>query len=370
MTIAMTPPACRASTVAPTMIDWLTVRIPVNLPRPINGGWFVKVDRDGTIETRTPTRLIVPGSFSSSLTVRAPSTSELEVTGNPCKFLQGHNLYGTDDPIELLWAALLKLESMGDDVLPCSLEEAGLHGPESLFSATVSRIDCTAMLSLETPGDVLSWIRSAHATGTLTHRGRGVMREGTLVYGDAAGRSCTHSQIVLYSKGQEVAAHPLPPMMMADFEVLEWTNRCLRAEVRLGRNLLRKMGLRSLGQWNAVVAANMWSEKMARLDFNQDVAKPAVIDELPRNLRVVYSAWTSGADLREMFSRRTFYRHRRQLLDLANVDIAIPPPTVPTAQIIPLKRVLEAVPAGRPAWADRIDDQLRQSGAIVLSTAA
>lgn len=351
------------------MIDWLSVRIPVTLPSPINGGWFVKVDRDGTIETQTPKRLTVAGSFASSLSVRAPSTSELEVSGNPCKFLQGHNLYGTDDPVALLWATLQRLETLGG-VFPCSLAEMSLCGPESLSMATVSRIDCTAMLQLDTPGDVLSWLRSAHATGTLTHRGRGVWKEGTLVYGDAAGRSATHSQIVLYAKGQEVTAHPLPCMMMTDAEVLDWTNRCLRAEVRLGRNFLRKVGLRSLGKWNAEVSAKMWSEKMARLDFNEGAGKPAMIEQLPRSLRVVYSAWTSGADLREMFSRATFYRHRRQLLDLAHVDIAIPPPEVPTAEIIPIKRVLEALPAGRPAWADRIDQQLRDAGAIVLPSAA
>lgn len=351
------------------MIDWLTCRIPVDLPRPVDGGHTVILDRGGQVLKTVPHRLAVQGSFESSIAVRAPSTSELEISGNLVKWLQGHNLYGSADPLQLLWAVLERLAGV-EGVLPCTLAEAGLEGPHSLAGTIVTRVDCTAMLSLATPGDVLAWIRAAHATGTLTHRGRGIMREGTLVYGDASGKNFARWQIVIYSKGQEVADHNLPALMMQDAEVLEWTNRCLRTEVRLGRLELEKQGLRCLGNWNGSTAGKMWGEKMARIDFNEGDASPLQLEKLPRELRAVFAAWTTGEDVRTMMSRATFYRRRRQLQELAGVDIAIPPPSVPTAQVVPIKRVLEAVPAGRPAWADRIDRQLRDAGAIVLPTAA
>lgn len=351
------------------MIDWLTLRIPVRLPHPIHGGHMVKLDRLGNVCATVPHRLKVEGSFSSSLAVRAPSTSELELSGNVVKWLQGHNLYGTSDPIALVWAALQRLEKL-DDVLPCSLADMGLSSPADLAPSLVTRIDCTAMLLLDTPGDVLAWIRSAHDTGTLSHRGRGVMREGTLVYGDAKGRSFTRSQIVMYHKGTEIGVHPLPDFMMQDAEVLGWAGRCLRAEVRLGRLELAKRELRLLGAWKSDTAAKMWDEKMSLLNFNDcGNIGPAKIAELPTHLRTTYAAWTTGEDVRNMLARRTFYRYRRQLQELAGVDIAIPPPKVPTAQIVPIKRVLEAVPAGRPGWADRIDRQLRDAGAVVLHAA-
>ncbi len=341
----------------------------MTLPKPIYGGQTIVLRGDGSVEKITPHRLSVQGSFESSLAVRAPSTTELEISGNPVKWLQGHNLYGTSDPLALLWAVLKRLEQL-PGVFPCSLPAMGLYGPRSLAQTILTRVDCTAMMLLPTLGDVRSFIRAAHATGYLAHRGRGVMREGTLVYGDAAGKSFARWQIVLYSKGDEIGAHRLPDFMMVDEEVKQWTDRCLRIEVRLGRLELEKQGLRRLIGWDSERAMTMWTEKTSRIDFNEGGATAAILEELPRKLRVVYLAWTTGEDVRNMLPRRTFYRYRLQLLELAHVDIAIPPAKIPTAQIIPFRRVLEAIPAGRPVWADRVDRQLRDAGALVLDDVA
>lgn len=349
------------------MIDWLTCRIPVSLPAPIAGGWTVKLDRDGSERTRTPHRMPVEGSFSSSLTIRAPSTTELEISGNLTKWLQGHNLYGTDDPRALLWAALQRLEPF----LGGNLAAIGLAGPSALSGTIITRIDCTAMLQLDTPGDVLSWLRSAYATGSAKRRGRGVMKEGTLVYGDATGKNFARWQLVIYSKGQEIVSNPLPAMMMQDAEVLEWTNRSLRVEVRLGRLELEKRGLRTLSGWSSATSGMMWSEKVATLTFNDTVACDTVdIESLPEYLRGTYAQWKLGHDLRKTMTKAKFYRHRALILGLLDVDVAVPPAPTSTASVVPIKRTLEARPGGRPGWADRMDDQLSQAGAVILLSAA
>lgn len=349
------------------MIDWATLRIPVTLPQPIAGGWTVTLDRDGSERRRTPHRVSVEGSFSSSLTVRAPSTTELEISGNLVKWLQGHNLYGTDDLPALVWATLQRLEPF----LGGNLAAIGLDGPGSLSGAIVTRVDVTAMMLLDTPGDVLSWIRSAYATGCASHRGRGVMRAETLVYGDAAGKSFTRWQIVIYPKGQEIGAHPLPAPMMCDNAVLSWANRCLRVEVRLGRLELGKRQLRNVGNWNSRTAEMMWSEKVATLSFNDTVASDTVeLEALPDHLRGTYAQWKLDHDLRKTMSKAKFYRHRAAILGLTDVDISVPPAPSSTASVVPIKRTLEARPSGRPPWADRIDEQLRQAGAFVFNAAA
>jgi hypothetical protein len=349
------------------MIDWLTCRIPVWLPEPIAGGWTIVLNRDGSEKCRTPHRLMVNGSFESTLSVRAPSRTELEISGNVTKWLQGHNLYGPEDLLGLLWTALQRLEPH----LGGSLAEIGLTGPDALLDTIITRIDLTAMLTLDTPGDVLSWIRSAYATGAARRRGRGIMREGTLVYGDASGRSFTRWQLVIYSKGQEITAHPLPTMMMQDPEVLEWTNRCLRVEARLGRLELTERGLRRLGAWEPGTPAMMWSEKVGSLSFNDaTVGQDDDLAKLPDHLRGTFAQWKLGLDLRELCSKPKFYRHRAAIMELIGVDVAIPPASAATASVVPIKRVLEARPAGRPAWADRIDEQLCAGGAFAFRTAA
>lgn len=356
------------ATLGPTMIDWITCRIPVRLPAPIAGGWTVKLNSDGTERSRTPHRLPVEGSFSSGLTIRAPSTSELEVSGNVTKWLQGHNLYGSDDARGLLWAALQRLEPH----LGAPLSDVGLCGPGCLEDAILTRIDCTAMMQLDTPGDVLAWIRAAHATSSASHRGRpDLKRESTLIYGSAEGKNFTRWQILIYSKGREITAHPLPDFMMCDEQVVEWVNRCLRVEVKLGRLELEKKGLRALGAWNTATPSEMWSEKVGTITFNDAVQTDTEdLERLPSHLRGTYAQWKLGADLRKLLTTAKFYRHRSLILGLTGVDVAVPPAPSSLASVVPIKRALEARPVSRPPFADRIDARLRESGAFVFHTAA
>lgn len=349
------------------MIDWLTCRIPVNLPETIAGGHTLKLDREGKVLVATPHRLMVEGSFSSSLSVRAPSTSELEISGNVAKWLAGHNLWGTDCPKTLLWAALKRLEGM-PGVFPWSLASVGLCGPECLSDTILTRVDCTGMLTLETPADVLTFIRSAALTGTLSHRGRGVMREGTLVFGDAKGKSFARNQIVMYAKGQEIIAHRLPDLMMCDPEVLAWVNRCLRVEVRLGRLDLQEQGLRLLSGWSESIALTVWKKAMEKISFSE--ADNFDLSLLPKKYRGTYAMWESGHDCRQLLSKATFYRHRNDIKKLTGIDISVPPAPRRPSNVIPLADVLGMRWAARPSWADRVEGQLRDGGAVVLPFAA
>lgn len=350
------------------MIDWLTVRIcGLTLPAPIANGWTLKIRPDGTEEFRVPHRLSVGGSFESSLTIRAVVTDELELSGNPAKFVQGHNLYGSDDPVAVLWAALQRLQPH----LGGSLAEIGLRSPADLAArTTISRIDLTYSLLFDSAGDALSFLRSAEVTGRIPRRGRGVRKGATVVFGHAAGKSMTRWQLVLYSKGQEVTDHPLPQFMMEDGEVLDWTNRCVRVELRIGRNDLREQDLRVLGRWTPAMTGEIWRAYVAQLSFNEAVLdEVADLKKLPDHLRGTYAQWKLGHDLRNGMTKAKFYRHRHLIEGLTGVDIAIPPPAAPVASVVPIKRVLEARLVGRPTWANRVDEQLRAAGASVFRAA-
>lgn len=100
---------------------------------------------------------------------------------------------------------------------------------------------------------------------------------------------------------------------------------------------------------------------MARMDMNGSDEQPAALADLPAHLKVTYAAWVSGADLRSILSKPTFYRQRQAILQAIDVDISIPRPTEPTAQIVPLRRIVELEPAGRPSWADRIERALSEA---------
>ena len=81
---------------------------------------------------------------------------------------------------------------------------------------------------------------------------------------------------------------------------------------------------------------------MARMDMNGSDEKLAALDDLPARLKAAYGAWVAGMDLQTIYSRPTFYRHRSALLEALDVDIAIPRPKQPTAQVVPIKRIISA----------------------------
>ncbi len=54
-----------------------------------------------------------------------------------------------------------------------------------------------------------------------------------------------------------------------------------------------------------------------------------------------------------MLSKTSFYKHRRDLLEYG-IDIAIRKEVADRTNVIPLVRVLEAVPVGVPKWAIRL----------------
>jgi len=353
------------------MIDYMTcrIRLPRPLPHPIDDGCTIRRAQDGQIKSVTAHRLSIVGSFEAVIQLRSVSLHELEVMGNPAKFLQGHNLYGPSDALELLWEALQV--ALPASPAQCRLQDVGVPSSASL-DGVITRIDLTHMFQLASEADVRAWLRTAELVAHIKRRGKGVMEGNSLVMGHAGGKSFTRWQIVLYGKGSEVRARPLPRPMMDHPGVMEWVARNLRVEVRFGRLELEKLGLRELSCWTVTGRDKvdaMWKAKVDQLEFNlQD--REFDCEVLPRQLRTTYVAWTTGADVRNLLSRATFYRYRTQLLKLAGVDISVPPPIQPTAEVVPLRRVIDVQPCDRPDWATEVDQLLRQGGAVVLPFAA
>lgn len=84
---------------------------------------------------------------------------------------------------------------------------------------------------------------------------------------------------------------------------------------------------------------------------NNFMLNDELVSTLPTRLKMAYSAWLSGQDLRTMLPKPTYYRYRKQLLEY-DVDIALVRDTEQReSNVIPLIKVLEAKPMGIPDWA-------------------
>lgn len=329
------------------MVDWISAKIPCYLPEPITGGMIIDHDEYGEIRWTTQKRLPVEGSYSSKITVRAVSCEELEISGNPAKFLHGHNIYGSSDLRSIVCALLEKI------MLPIFGHVPSVY----VDDAILTRVDVTDGFIMDREGDVMAYLRAIEQTANIAYKGRGVLEGSTLVFGRSNhGDRAKDWQLVLYAKGKEVEKRPLPEPMSSDTEVVEWVKRLLRAEVRLRSRELKKLGVQRLGDWSSDTAHKLWEEKMSKLELSEvRQVDTAELEELKPRIRNAYAAWRHGEDLRKGASKASFYRLRREMIDALGIDISVP---MPKSNVVPLVRVIEATPAHRPPWADRIDRML------------
>lgn len=333
------------------MIDWVSCLIPWKHDKPINDGNIVSIDPDGSISWQTEKWLSVPGSYESSVQVRSHHSetecSHIMFSGNPVKFLQGHNIWGTGDlgslTIEAFFKCLRHLGITDDGCLP-------KYPHSCVYSARLTRIDLAAMFHMDNAKSVNSWLRSAEFSANLRHRGKGQMTNGTLYFGKHSRRW----SLKFYHKGQEVRDNKKHQRELPD-SLLQFADKSLRAEIVLRGKELDKLGLSVIGEWDNVNVEDVYNSYLSRLELSENMTSidPEKLADLPPRLKGVYRCWENGDDMRQMYSKSTFYRYRRQMLDALNIDISVKQSgnKEDRSNVVPLVRVLEAKPAEIPEWA-------------------
>lgn len=328
------------------MIDWVSCQLPC-LHTPLQSGLVCKIEPDGSLAWSAPCRVEVTGSHEAGIQIRSSggdgqgTATHLSFSGNPSKFLQGHNIFGSDDLLSLMldtYTSLIQtlgLEPSKDDWQDV---EQGRY--------RVTRVDINYSFELSSRADVLSWLRAAEYTSKTRH-GRPSSKGGTLYWGKTSKRWALKG----YSKGEEITApkHRLPDLLQ-DTPLPDWADNKLRLELVLRSKELDDINLSQAAGWTPDKAQSIYNDYIARLDMAQQITlNSKQLKALPHKLRSTYIVWESGNDPRQILPKTTYYRHRKQLLDFGiNIDLL-----QSTAQhnVVPLVRVLEAQPADIPDWA-------------------
>lgn len=341
------------------MIDWISATVPFDWDVPINGGALVHYRPDGSIEWGTDKTLHLRGSHDARISVRTVERGKLEFSGNPAKFLQGHNLFGSDDVKGLLFDALVDI---------CEAVELA-PSAENLVAwrrgdVVLSRVDVTGMYELPSFSDVGSWLQAAGKTASVKWRGRGHYQDGTLYFGKVAkGKRSSPWQMKLYHKGQEVLVHKLPRDLPMREELENWASNKLRIEVTLRTQELKRLGLHFVRDWTVEGAVKVFGAYLSKLDIGEEQMVDVDVEEqLKPSLRAAYIAWKSGADMRSVLNRRTFFRYRKEIMSVTGSDIGT---LVATGNVVPLRRYLEAKPVNAPEWASELYHKPRPHLSVV-----
>lgn len=331
------------------MIDWLRFIIPCEHPEPIDGGRVLKINQHREIEWEVQSRLKVLGSHDSSIQVKTHSInlngtgSSLYIDGNPVKWLQGHNVWGTDDLLSLVYAFMERLAPL-IGATPSEADKAAWMAG----GYEIKAIDFNRTWHLSNLADVLAWLRSAEHCAHMRHRGKGTLQGGSTLYFSQHSRRCA---LKCYSKGLELDAkgHKLPlPLQLPS--LIEWANKSLRIEVRMLSLELKRRGLHVAANWGDNTVLVIHQDILQGLEMNDAHTLPDFeLPDLPPRLLGAYQLWKDGHDLRTIYPRPTFYRYRLKLLE-HGIDISVVQPRE-KSNVVPLIRVLEALPVGIPDWA-------------------
>jgi II/X family phage/plasmid replication protein len=329
------------------MIDWVRVILPfVHIP--VNAGVVVSMDEDGQIEWQTPKRKMATGSYDKRLSIKSVGgdgygyATHLWVSGNPSKFLQGHNVFGSDDLVSLVYDTFLVICKQFN-FKPSALETAAIRAG----GYAVGMVDINYSFELKTRADVVSFIRAMEFKAKTRH-GRPTTKGGTLYFGKTSERWA----IKLYCKAEEIQSKTgqLPePLTNKGIEL--WAENKLRVELRLHGKELEKLEL-TLGQHFSLEAVqNVFNDYLSRIQMTDQIQLSTdVTNNLPNKLVATYTLWNEGHDLRNMMSKATYYRQRKALMEYG-INIDLMPCKASTTNVVPMFRILEAKAATIPQWA-------------------
>ena len=339
------------------MVDWVTAKIPIDYLPAINGGKVFRLKPDGSVDWSVDSRLCVEGSFSDSITVRkAEGLVPLEFSGNPAKFLQGHNLFGCCNVPLLCYHAMVQI-CWRLQIQPSRQNMTDWQ----MGRFQISRLDVNDMVAFQSRNEVRAVLRALSESASVKYRGRGVMDHGTLYFGKVEkGQQRAAWSLKLYCKADELKVHDLPddfeistesyvnniwaksklPQPFQSFKrkaLIDWVENKMRVELTFGRKELYSHGLRDAFKWDENFCFEMFHLYLSKLNIGEAVA--VTVDEekkLTRALRRSFSDWKEGKDLRQVLPQNTFYRHRRDIQKILGVDISVLQPK--SAQVIPLRR--------------------------------
>jgi hypothetical protein len=302
------------------MLDWFTGYVGYDASlMPI--GRFWETDRHGQVVRERPRWETAQGSFESGVQVTkfAPTDGMresakkfgflcadevLKISGNPVKFLQGHNVTGPS--VSLLGPIVQGLvRAFPHELRPRDADELTLPAVHR------SRVDVNTLIDMKSHQVVHDWLQAAE-TKTRSRHGRAIADFGTVYWG----KHSTRWSMKAYCKHCELQKHPAADSDLQK-ELLDWTRNFLRIELTLRRPELKDRG---------TLSESIIPEYFAKLELHTMRAKTYGEAKMLLSLgpKLSLFAWYNGTDMKCFLSPKTLYNHRKKILEVTGIDIVLP----------------------------------------------
>jgi II/X family phage/plasmid replication protein len=337
------------------MIDWVKAKIPFRHKEAINDGQVFSIDSFGEIEWKTQKRLALRGSYESSVNIlscdqsRCPQTGDYThviIDGNPVKYFQGHNLWGTNDLVGLVMEFTVELSRVLNLRIANNDLSKIIQGDYQLF-----RVDSTMMVSCGNNANVDSILYSVERLAHMRYKGKALASGSTLYFGKHSRRE----SLKMYNKAKEIKAkgHELHTELAAFQPLNDWVADKLRIEAVTRSMQLKDYRLNLASSWREETPNEILDRLLDAIDMSENYTlTPDAVQNLPGRLQLAYNNWKDGHDLKKLLSDTTFKRYRKQLKETVGIDIAIVQGNrkEPAPNVVDFRRIL------RPERCEQIPD--------------
>lgn len=336
------------------MIDWFRGEIEF-LHDPLPAGRVLSIDSDGSIAWECIQSIQCRSSHETTIKIRSTGgngegrATTLSIDGNLCKFLQGHNIFGSRNLNKLLLLTFRQIIEHHHEHFSHTSSPALTEAKIKKGDYKVKMLDINALYDIGNDQSVESWLHAAHMRAKSRH-GRSSRDKGTVYLGKSSRRWA----FKFYNKHREILSqgktHKLPEHL-ANQGLEQFIQGKLRAELRIFSKELEKLGITHGYHLTPDTLENLFQTYLGKIDMTtQTTLLDQKLLDMPNTIRGTYELWKQGVNLRDMLSIRTFYRHRQILLEYG-IDINMPCLAPEHNNVVPLIRIIEAKPVSIPQWA-------------------
>jgi hypothetical protein len=252
---------------------------------------------------------------SSSLMVKSGGNGKyIKISGNFAKFLQKHNIFGTNN-----------LRGLCADVVPMVLNQLGVSYTDAEMQDVINgnfiikEVDIAGNFRSESCDETPLIIREIERHWR--DLGKNVSNYGVeTVYLNQYSKDLS---LKFYDKRKQLSDCPLPVDIPQRDRLLKYAEGLVRAELTLGADELKRRGLGKGSSWTVDIAKTLLNDEIAESGIYGSIKRlllPDEYDELPRKLKITYRLWLLGDAPKSILEEQT-YRNHRNSLKLAGIDI-------------------------------------------------
>lgn len=345
------------------MIDWFRGEILFN-HEPLPSGKLISIDSAGTLEFQSDKSFTSRGSHESTLRLKSANINSdgvattLMIDGNISKFVQGHNVFGSLNLNKILLKAFNLIIQNHSDIFSYTdsftqlknIAQAEKRIEEGYY--LVKMLDINFIYDLGSDLAVEQWLYSASINARSQSGAATKSKKGNTVYIQQHSRRWS---MKWYNKFREITSSNLSHRLKQEFfdsGLPKFTEGKLRSELRLMALELKDLGIKFGSQLTPSVLTGLYNDYLEKIEMKPNkLLIEEELQNLPRSVARTYDQWKQGVDIKASLPDRTYYRHRRSLMEIG-VDISIPPLQVDVPNnVIPMMRVIEANPVQNPQWA-------------------